>query len=147
MRAIFAFACGFGVIVGCGRAENDGAKGSGGNSAALGGAASGGATSGAGQSGEATFGGHIGSGGSSVANAGGGIVASGGNGGATAGAAENPCGAGDFFLKIDGDLPGGFGANQRLSLGCPDARPGVFAVPVSFTRPPPEGGGIEVGIV
>jgi hypothetical protein len=37
--------------------------------------------------------------------------------------------------------------DQALTFGCPDARPGAFAVPVSFTRPPPENGGLEIGIV
>jgi len=50
-------------------------------------------------------------------------------------------------VQLDGELPGGFGTDQKLTFGCPDARPGVFAVPLSFTRPPPENGGIEIGIV
>lgn len=152
MRALVTCACCFGVIAGCGRAVGDGTKGSGGNSAAQGSAGSigapmhvgGAATSGA-PPGAAGKGGV--SGGNAAVDAAGGADASSGSSGSDAAGAGNPCGAGDFFVKINGELPGGFGTDQKLTFGCPDARPGAFAVPVSFTRPPPEIGGIEIGVV
>jgi len=160
VRALLACVCCFGIIVGCGRAVRDGAKGSGGVSAAQGGSANGGTpvhvggatttTGGAPAAGTDELAGATSEGGSdggTTGNASGGAVASAGASGSVAGGANNPCGAGDFFVKVNGDLPGGFGADQKLTLGCADARPGVFAVPVSFSRPPPESGGIEIGIV
>ncbi len=77
----------------------------------------------------------------------GGAVATSGASGSGAGGANNPCGAGDFFVEINGELPGGFGTDQKLTFGCSDPLLGEFAVPASFTRPPPEGGAIEINIV
>jgi len=148
VRAIVTCACCFGFIVGCGRAQGDGSKGSGGMSAAQGGAEGGGAPVHAGGvvTGGAPEGG-AGNGGVSGGDADGGALASSGSSGSDAAGADNPCGADNFFVKLNGELPGGFGMDQALTFGCPDARPGAFAVPVSFTRPPPENGGLEIGIV
>jgi len=148
VRALITCACFFGIIAGCGRVEGGATKGSGGKSAAQGDAGSGGAPVyvGGAAAGGAPAGGAV-SGGGAAGDAAGGAVASSGSSGSNAAGAGNPCGAGDFFVKIDGELPGGFGTDQKLRFGCPDARPGVFAVPVSFTRPPPESGGIQIGVV
>jgi hypothetical protein len=81
-----------------------------------------------------------------------GALGSGGAGGrsgrgAASGGQPSVCDDQPGFVKIAGELPGGFGSDVTLSNGCSDLPIGARKTPVSYTHGPGDTGGRTVRVV
>jgi hypothetical protein len=84
-------------------------------------------------------GGSAGRGGGAAGSAHGGQPASGGQ--------APVCNDHPGFVKITGELPGGFGSDTTLSAGCSDASLGTYLRPASYTQSPGDTGGKSVRVL